>query len=97
MVLFIILNYFTILIPAIFLFQIMKLSVLTDSNDLGNSVRRVIGRMVKDDVLVKYSLFGFKKKQCFSSLLSYRLIIGKNLNFKYLKSLIMFGPSFPSY
>ncbi|CAI6370748.1 unnamed protein product [Macrosiphum euphorbiae] len=63
---------------------IIKLSVLTDSNDLGNSVRRVIGRMVKDDVLVKYSLFGFKKKQCFSSLLSYRLIIDAiRTNIKY--------------
>ncbi|CAH1733298.1 unnamed protein product [Aphis gossypii] len=56
---------------------IMKFSVLTDSNDLGNSVRRVMGRMFNDNVLVNYSLFGFKKKQCFSSLLSYRLIIGK--------------------
>lgn len=77
MVLFIILNHFIILIPNVFILQIMKLSVLTDSNDLGNSVRRVIGRMLKDDILVNYSLFGFKKKQCFSSLLSYRLIIGK--------------------
>uniref|UniRef100_A0A2S2NHN0 DUF4806 domain-containing protein n=1 Tax=Schizaphis graminum TaxID=13262 RepID=A0A2S2NHN0_SCHGA len=64
---------------------IMKFSVLTDSNDLGNSVRRVMGRMFNDSVLVNYSLFGFKKKQCFSSLLSYRLIIDsvrKNIKYK---------------
>ncbi|XP_025405518.1 uncharacterized protein LOC112679814 [Sipha flava] len=58
-----------------------KFSVLTDSNDLRNSVRRLIGHMFNDSILVKYGLFGFKKKQSFSSLLSYCPIIGVNEEF----------------
>lgn len=57
----------------------MKLSVLIDSNDLGNSVRRVVGRMFSDDVLTNYSLFGIRKKENFSSLASYHVVIGNNI------------------
>lgn len=59
--------------------QVTKLSVLIENNDLGNSVRRVVGRMFNDNILSYYSLFGFKQKLSFSSLLSYRVIIGKKL------------------
>lgn len=52
----------------------MKLSVLTDSNDLGNSVRRVVGRMFSDNVLANYLLFGVRKKENFSFLSSYHVI-----------------------
>eukprot|EP00102_Acyrthosiphon_pisum_P023081 XP_016660291.1 PREDICTED: uncharacterized protein LOC107883888 [Acyrthosiphon pisum] len=55
--------------------MVTKLSVLINNNDLGNSVRRVVGRMFNDNILSYYSLFGFKQKLSFSSLLSYRVII----------------------
>jgi len=58
--------------------QVIKLLVLIGNNDSGNSVRRVVGRMFNDNIL-SYSLFGFKQKLSFSSLLSYRVIIGKKL------------------
>lgn len=54
--------------------------MLVDNNDLGNSVRRITGRKFYDKVLSSYSLFGFKSKLCFSSLQSYRVIIGKMFN-----------------
>jgi len=56
--------------------------VLIDVNDLGNSVRRIVSRMLNDDLLSNYSLHGFKSKLCFSGLHTYRvIIIGKTLNF----------------
>jgi len=42
--------------------QVTKLSVLIDNNDLGNSVRRVVGHMFNNNILLYYSLFGFKQK-----------------------------------
>lgn len=47
------------------------------NKDLGNSVRRIMARIFNDDFLIKYSLYGFKKKLPFSKLLIYRVIIGK--------------------
>lgn len=55
--------------------------MLIDVNDLGNSVRRIVSRMLNDVLLSYYSLHGFKSKLCFSGLHTYRVIIGKTLNF----------------
>ncbi|KAF0689989.1 DUF4806 domain-containing protein, partial [Aphis craccivora] len=52
---------------------VSKLSLLI-SGSLGNSIRRILGRMFKDDLLQTYSLQGFKKKESFSELSCYRLI-----------------------
>ncbi|XP_025420827.1 uncharacterized protein LOC112690932 [Sipha flava] len=63
---------------------ITQLSVLIDINDLGNSVRRIVSRMLSDVLLSEYSLYGFKSKLCFSSLHCYRVIIDAiRVNVKY--------------
>ncbi|KAL5241205.1 hypothetical protein ACI65C_011656 [Semiaphis heraclei] len=54
--------------------MVSKLSLLI-TNNIGNSVRRICSRMFHDELLLNYSLLGFKKKKPFSKLLSYRLLI----------------------
>lgn len=46
------------------------------TKDVGDSVRRLMGRMFIDDVLTEYSLLGKKKKKNFSELPVYQLLIG---------------------
>lgn len=53
--------------------------MLIDVNDLGNSVQRIVSRMLSDVLLSNYSLHGFKSKLCFSGLNTYRVIIGKHI------------------
>ncbi|XP_022162954.1 uncharacterized protein LOC111028569 [Myzus persicae] len=63
---------------------VTQLSVLIDVNDLGNSVRRIVSRMLSDVLLSNYSLHGFKSKLCFSGLNTYRVIIDAiRVNVKY--------------
>uniref|UniRef100_A0A2S2QR09 DUF4806 domain-containing protein n=1 Tax=Sipha flava TaxID=143950 RepID=A0A2S2QR09_9HEMI len=63
---------------------ITQLSVLIDVIDLGNSVRRIVSRMLSDVLLSEYSLYGFKSKLCFSSSNCYRVIIDAiRVNVKY--------------
>ncbi|KAF0707150.1 DUF4806 domain-containing protein, partial [Aphis craccivora] len=50
---------------------VSKLSLLIGNKDLGNSVRRIMARVFDDEILTKYSLYGFKKKSPFSKLLIY--------------------------
>lgn len=45
--------------------------------NVGDSVRRLMSKMFKDEILVEYSLQGFKKKKSFQKLGIYRLLIGK--------------------
>uniref|UniRef100_A0A2S2NMV1 DUF4806 domain-containing protein n=1 Tax=Schizaphis graminum TaxID=13262 RepID=A0A2S2NMV1_SCHGA len=52
-----------------------KLSLLVGTKDVGDSVRRLMGRMFIDDVLTEYSLQGKKKKKNFSELPVYQLLI----------------------
>lgn len=61
----------------LFFLQVSKLSSFIDKT-LGSSVRRIVTKMFKDELLVKYSLLGFKQKNNFSNLLCYHLITGKN-------------------
>ncbi|CAH1736579.1 unnamed protein product [Aphis gossypii] len=52
-----------------------KLSVLIGIKDIGDSTRRLMSKMIVDEVLCNYSLLGFKKKKNFSQLSTYRLLI----------------------
>jgi len=47
-----------------------------------------MARVFDDEILTKYSLYGFKKKSPFSKLLIYRVIIGKNILFVTVKNYI---------
>jgi len=49
------------------------------TKDVGDSVRRLMGRMFIDDVLTEYSLLGKKKKKNLSELPVYQLLIGEYL------------------
>lgn len=51
------------------------------TKDVGDSVRRLMGRMFIDDVLTEYSLLGKKKKKNFSELPVYQLLIGEYLTY----------------
>ncbi|XP_060865797.1 uncharacterized protein LOC132941671 [Metopolophium dirhodum] len=55
--------------------MVSKLSLLVGTKDVGDSVRRLMGRMFIDDVLTEYSLLGKKKKINFSELPVYQLFI----------------------
>lgn len=57
--------------------QISKLSLLVGTKSVGDSVRRIMVKMFNDDILIFYSLQGFKKKKCFQKLSVYHLLIGK--------------------
>lgn len=57
--------------------QISKLSLLAGTKSVGDSVRRIMVKMFNDDILISYSLQGFKKKKCFQKLSVYHLLIGK--------------------
>lgn len=57
--------------------QVSKLSLLVGTKDVGDSVRRLMGRMFIDEVLTEYSLQGKKKKKNFSELPIYQLLIGE--------------------
>jgi len=54
-----------------------KIALLVGYKDLGNSIRRIMARMFDDKFLSNYSMYGFKKKKSFTSLSSYRIILGK--------------------
>ncbi|KAL5238871.1 hypothetical protein ACI65C_006281 [Semiaphis heraclei] len=55
--------------------KIRKLCLLVTTKSLGDSVRRIMSRMFHDNILQKYSTYGFKKKRRFASLESYRIVI----------------------
>lgn len=59
--------------------QVLQLSLLVGIKDVGDSVRRLMIKMFSDEVLTLYSLLGFKKKNNFSKLECYNLLIGKLL------------------
>ncbi|XP_050423217.1 uncharacterized protein LOC126834995 [Adelges cooleyi] len=54
---------------------VFKLSLLVDSTSVNTSVRRIIGRLCDDSILLNYSLTGFKHNLSFSSLKIYRVLI----------------------
>jgi len=54
----------------------IKIILLVGIKDIGDSVRRIMMKMFSNELIKGYSLFGFKKKNNFSKLRSYRLIIG---------------------
>uniref|UniRef100_A0A2S2NQ75 DUF4806 domain-containing protein n=1 Tax=Schizaphis graminum TaxID=13262 RepID=A0A2S2NQ75_SCHGA len=54
---------------------ISKLSLMVGIKNVGDSVRRLMAKMFDDDILVEYSLQGFKKKKRFQKLGTYRLLI----------------------
>ncbi|KAF0682269.1 DUF4806 domain-containing protein, partial [Aphis craccivora] len=54
---------------------ISKLTLLVGTKSVGDSVRRIMSKMFEDNVLLEYSLQGFKKKKSFQHCKVYRLLI----------------------